>query len=772
MKNYLLLIVMLMTVTISAQNPKEDYAQKPMIIADEFKLDESTSHPYTTAKSGKQILYQKEFYSAKASYVKLYFKNFDLAPGDYVEIYSPNNGETKIYGQKGKIIDEQMTMISDFWTQAIFEDKIIVTLYSFGQSDKHYGFDITKVAYGYTSEKLEKILGQKSICNSDNKEPIACYQGTEMFAKGEAVSKLIIGGRSLCTGWLLGCEGNLMTNNHCIGSASAAQNVDVIFNYRKDGCSGSANATSETVATSASFIMTDSGLDFTLLKLPVNPTQKYGYLSLSSVAPAKGDRIYIPQHPGGRRKEISVKSDRDGDTNGFSRVYAVSNSGGQTVRYYADTEGGSSGSPVIKYDSHLVVAIHNTGGCPNGSYGRSDAIIAKIGNRMPNCGVDNGGTPIDDCKTTVNSFPYVQSFENTIGNWAQSTTDDFNWSVQTGATPSRDTGPSAANAGSHYVYMETSSPNYPNKKAILTSPCFDLKGKNTASLSFAYHMYGANTMGSLQLEASIDDGKTWNSIWSKSGNQGNAWNNASVNLASYLGKVVKLRFNGVSGTTWQGDMAIDNFKLSTDSSGGNQYKVTLAITLDNYPEETSWDIKNSAGQVVASGGTYGSEPDGSSISVSENLDAGCYSLTFKDSYGDGICCSYGNGSYTLTDQNGQTLASGGNFGASETKNFCVGGARESTETEETVILERTDVAKETLTAAMSLYPNPAINHIQIQLAAKRTTATSYSILDLSGKTVQQGNFEKTIPVEHLKPGLYMIKIHVSGSTHTASFIKK
>ena len=101
-------------------------------------------------------------------------------------------------------------------------------------------------------------------------------------------------------------------------------------------------------------------------------------------------------------------------------------------------------------------------------------------------------------------------------------------------------------------------------------------------------------------------------------------------------------------------------------------EVTLTINLDNYPEETSWDIRNASGTVVASGGTYGSQPDGSTVTETACLPDGCYDFTIYDSYGDGICCGYGNGSYSLT--NGATvLASGGAFGSSELTNFCLGG---------------------------------------------------------------------------------------------------
>ncbi len=100
--------------------------------------------------------------------------------------------------------------------------------------------------------------------------------------------------------------------------------------------------------------------------------------------------------------------------------------------------------------------------------------------------------------------------------------------------------------------------------------------------------------------------------------------------------------------------------------------VVITINLDNYPEETSWTITNSGGQVVASGGTYGSQPDGSTVQITECLDDGCYDFTINDSYGDGICCAYGTGSYTVS-VDGQTVASGGSFGSSETTNFCIGG---------------------------------------------------------------------------------------------------
>ncbi len=98
--------------------------------------------------------------------------------------------------------------------------------------------------------------------------------------------------------------------------------------------------------------------------------------------------------------------------------------------------------------------------------------------------------------------------------------------------------------------------------------------------------------------------------------------------------------------------------------------LTLTITLDNYPEETSWSV-TSGGSTVASGSYSTANADGSTVTESINgLADGDYTFTINDAYGDGICCSYGNGSYALSS-GGTTIASGGSFGSSESSTFCV-----------------------------------------------------------------------------------------------------
>ncbi len=99
--------------------------------------------------------------------------------------------------------------------------------------------------------------------------------------------------------------------------------------------------------------------------------------------------------------------------------------------------------------------------------------------------------------------------------------------------------------------------------------------------------------------------------------------------------------------------------------------IYLSITFDNYPEETGWTLKNSSGTTIDSASYSSSNPDGSTITKTfSNLAVGDYTFTITDAYGDGICCSYGNGSYTLSSDSG-VIFSGGSFGSSEATAFCI-----------------------------------------------------------------------------------------------------
>jgi hypothetical protein len=73
-----------------------------------------------------------------------------------------------------------------------------------------------------------------------------------------------------------------------------------------------------------------------------------------------------------------------------------------------------------------------------------------------------------------------------------------------------------------------------------------------------------------------------------------------------------------------------------------------------------------------------------------------YILSIYDSGGDGICCDYGAGSYSLQTPSGDIIVSGGNFTGSETTKF-------SNFSNKWIRSE----------SSVYLYPNPTSNLLQI-----------------------------------------------------------
>ena len=178
------------------------------------------------------------------------------------------------------------------------------------------------------------------------------------------------------------------------------------------------------------------------------------------------------------------------------------------------------------------------------------------------------GTP-SSCTSAVG---YSESFESNFGVWNQATNDDLNFTRRSGTTPSNGTGPSSANDGSTYIYVEASGngTGFPNKVATITSDCFDLTGVSNPEFAFDYHMYGTN-INSLVAEVSTNGGSSWTQIFSKSGDQGNSWFTENVDVSAYAGTDVSFRFTVTTGSGnagWRSDIALDNIRIVSGSGSG------------------------------------------------------------------------------------------------------------------------------------------------------------------------------------------------------------
>jgi len=89
------------------------------------------------------------------------------------------------------------------------------------------------------------------------------------------------------------------------------------------------------------------------------------------------------------------------------------------------------------------------------------------------------------------------------------------------------------------------------------------------------------------------------------------------------------------------------------------------LLTDKYPAETSWTIvdncNNDAEVMAGSGYTQQFH----TFSDSAYLLPSKYTLEIKDTYGDGVCCGQGNGSFKVFYNEGE-IYSGGKFGKGQT----------------------------------------------------------------------------------------------------------
>ncbi len=116
----------------------------------------------------------------------------------------------------------------------------------------------------------------------------------------------------------------------------------------------------------------------------------------------------------------------------------------------------------------------------------------------------------------------------------------------------------------------------------------------------------------------------------------------------------------------------DNSISTTINFDAASEAYTLALTLDEYPEETAWTLTDENGVVIATSQPYNQE----SITVYEEFCLArdvCYTFRITDSAADGLCCGYGIGNFSILDANGTAIITNdGRFTSSATEQFCVG----------------------------------------------------------------------------------------------------
>jgi len=210
-------------------------------------------------------------------------------------------------------------------------------------------------------------------------------------------------------------------------------------------------------------------------------------------------------------------------------------------------------------------------------------------------------------------------------------------------------------------------------------------------------------------------------------------------------------------------------------------RITISIRTDGFGCETQWDFTNETGAIINTGGnvdaTAGNrtiEYDPTTGACSEAgyanstnyivsypsndtviIPSGCYVFNIIDDWGDGICCNHGEGSYTITNQDGTVLATGDDFGAQDRIVLNI--------TNEII----TDIQQPIDKTTFKAFPNPAHDNFNISFDLNETSEVSVSMYNALGQRVQSiqntkysaGQNNIQVHTRELPSGIYFITLH-------------
>lgn len=481
-------------------------------------------------------------------------------------------------------------------------------------------FTVSTVTHGYRSlVNYAKTLGASGSCNVN----VACPQGIGWENEINSVAVIVVNGNESCTGALVNnaCQDGtpyFLTANHCLGGSVAAWVFR--FKYESPTCSTSVDGPYSYTISGATKLANSSLSDFALLELssapPANFDPYYAGWDRTGNTPTNTVGIH---HPSGDVKKISFDNDpATYSTMSSAAVWEVA------VWDLGTTEPGSSGSPLFDQNHRVIGQLFGgTASCSSltsDNYGRFD--ISWTG----------GGSASNSLSSWLSN-----------GCGSPQILDGFN---PFGVSVNRDL----------RLYQPVGFP------------------ENTCDSNFTVEVYvknnGFDTINSYTVGWTLDAGAQTVITRTNTFYPG-SFDTLLVPITNLLGGshnflAYALSINNLSDQNSQNDSAFaSTYRMP------NPVNLHMKVVTDDYGSETSWEIKNTQGQVFASGGGFQDVNGGETIVEDLCIAAGCYKLYVYDAYGDGICCSYGNGSYLLYNDLGDTLVYGdGQFNSTINHNFC------------------------------------------------------------------------------------------------------
>ena len=507
--------------------------------------------------------------------------------------------------------------------------------------------------------------GNSGDCNIN----VNCPEGATWQCEKRSVALIVQGGFAVCTGALVNNTAQdgtplFLTANHCLGGNVG--NWTFIFNHETEGCTGNTGPTNQVVS-GADLLVSSSSSDFGLLLLDETPPASYDvfYAGWDGTDGLNVQNATGIHHPSGDLKKICFEEDAPYHDNAAGAAVWWIDAWEDGV-----TEGGSSGSPLFDQNHRIIGQLY--GGA-----------AACSGNQ------NNG------------QFDYYGRMGVSFNNGITEFLDPLGIGTEV-----LDGYPNAGCVTSFALDMGI---------GIAEAPDGVLCGGGEVVLELILSNFGTEPLTSATLGYTVNGGPQQTVDWT--GNLAQ-YENTQLALPPILAEdgtteveVVVLSINGTQDENDFNDAAVVEFSAFAEET----FDFTLELVLDDYGSETTWEIRR-LGTVVYAGGPYQDNQDGQVITIPMCLEEGCYILEVEDDYGDGMCCEYGEGSFTVLDPQGDVILTGGEFDDNTVEQFC---------TNEMSV-------GETGLRRLQAVPNPATDHLFLTDVPPGATV---SVTDLLGRPV-------------------------------------
>ena len=682
------------------------------------------SGTWTDLANGDRI-WRILFSSKDAVHLSVVFDKFFLPRGGKIYLYNDNRTDllgayTETQNNEKQVLGTWFVNGDKLWIE-YYEPKKVKGLGILNLSSVIHGYRMGhSYQKGYLSD-FEKSLNDSGDCNHDVDCPIGADFEAQKDLLKKSVAFLNMGDGFICSGALVNNTAEdktpyFLSANHCyertVGTADAS-----LFSMRFNWISPNPVCAATTASTDAIDNFTISGSTFRAR----NADSDVLLVEINNPIPGSWDVTYAGwdktdtnpsfevgiHHPSGDIMKVS--RDDDGATKTTSDGTDVWLIGGTSAGSgdgweIGVTEGGSSGSPL---------------------FDQNGKIIGQLFGGQATCDGTNDNDDFDVYGRFATSWDSGTTAATRLSDWLD---------------------PLGTNQGT--LESNPRLETFANDGAVSSSIPVIACGTFDVSPTITIRNAGSTTLTSLTVNWDIDGGTStvinWTGSLAQNETESIALASISVSTGPHVFNVTSSNPNGVADENTSNDTSTNSFLITNEFVTS---QVHLTLTTDDYSDETTWEFRDSNDIVLYSGGPYnGTTDDNTTFQESFDVTAvECYTFEIFDFAEDGICCDWGNGSYSLRTDDTLIYAGFGNFGVSEATQMR--------------IVTTLAVNDEFLEQNISIFPNPTSGFVQIKIK-EWTSDLDYEIYNILGQTLKTNRLQNNeiLDLTDLPNDMYFIKI--------------